>query len=78
MICNKCKKEFEEKDIQESHDIPEYMDGTDLDGRHQVCVKCHDIYEKICFSLAWKRMPDDLKKEVHNDILNFCRRWYND
>jgi uncharacterized protein with PIN domain len=47
MKCSKCNVDFLEKDIQESHDVPKYIGGTDLDGRHWLCKKCHDIYEKI-------------------------------
>jgi len=45
MKCQKCEKEFEEKDLQISHDIPKYLGGTDLDGRHWLCKNCHDKYE---------------------------------
>ena len=45
MRCQKCSNDFEEKNIQESHDIPKYIGGEDLDGRHQLCVKCHKRYE---------------------------------
>ena len=45
IICQKCGREFPEKEIDESHDIPKYMGGTDLDGRHNLCKKCHNNYE---------------------------------
>ena len=55
MRCEKCGKEFEENDIQESHDVPCYLfwDPTrrerkqraDKFGRHWLCEKCHDDYE---------------------------------
>jgi len=43
--CFKCQDNFEEKEIQESHDIPKYIGGTDLDGRHNLCKDCHNKYE---------------------------------
>lgn len=43
--CSKCKKEIPEEKIQLSHDVPKYAGGTDKDGRHFLCEKCHDIYE---------------------------------
>ena len=75
MKCEKCKREFDEKELQLSHDIPKYMGGTDADGRHWLCKRCHDIYERLIFSLAWKFMPETKKKDVHNSILNFIRKW---
>lgn len=47
MICEKCKFEFSDKDLEYSHDIPKYIGGTDKDGRHLLCKKCHDNYENI-------------------------------
>ena len=39
MICQKCKDDFPESEIQVSHDIPKYLGGTDKDGRHNLtCI----------------------------------------
>lgn len=46
MKCQKCNKKFEEKDIELSHDIPKYLGGTDLDGRHWLCKNCHYNYDE--------------------------------
>lgn len=56
MICQKCKKEFPEKEIELSHDIPKYLGGTDVDGRHYLCSECHDTYEKSIISQCWIRV----------------------
>ena len=54
MKCEKCKKDFPEKDIHESHDVPCYLfegnrqgrkNQADKYGRHQLCKDCHDEYE---------------------------------
>lgn len=54
MKCQKCNKDFEEKDIDESHDVPCYLfegnrkgrkNQADLFGRHYLCNKCHKLYE---------------------------------
>ncbi len=54
MICFQCKKDFKEKDIQESHNIPCYLfvgnrkgrkNQADKFGRHWLCQKCHKKYE---------------------------------
>lgn len=51
MKCSKCKEEFEEHELDCSHDIPKYMGGTDLDGRHWLCKKHHEEYENLI--LKW-------------------------
>jgi len=62
MKCNKCKEEFEEKDLELSHDVPKYMGGIDLNGRHWLCKDCHKEYEweviKVCFMNFVKHLPE--------------------
>lgn len=54
MKCDKCKKDFNEELIEESHDIPCYLfegnrkgrkNQADKHGRHLLCRKCHKEYE---------------------------------
>jgi len=78
MKCEKCRNEFEEHELDFSHDVPKYMGGTDLDGRHYVCKKCHDIYEKMAFSIAWKYMPKENYSKIKEGLKGFARRWFND
>ncbi len=44
--CSICKEEFDRSKLQESHDIPKYIGGTDKDGRHLLCKDCHKEYDK--------------------------------
>jgi len=50
MKCYKCNKEFEEKEVKLSHDIPKYIGGTDLDGRNWLCKKHHKEYDNLILS----------------------------
>lgn len=63
MKCAKCNKEFEEKDMHISHDVPKYLGGTDLGGRHWLCHKCHFEYDKIilirCLKFVGEELADD-------------------
>lgn len=52
MKCEKCGIDFLESELQDSHDIPKYMDGTDKDGRHWLCKNCHKEYETEVLRLA--------------------------
>lgn len=64
MKCDFCNKEFEEKEIQESHDIPCYLfegnrqgrkNQADKFGRHWLCKKCHKEYERRLGSFLRKQ-----------------------
>lgn len=58
MICQYCKKDFEEQNIQLSHNVPKYLfcletmkdnerkNKADKLGRHNLCEPCHKEYEK--------------------------------
>ena len=83
MTCMKCGLEFFEKDIQESHDVPKYMfngDKSEADkhGRHLLCEKCHDIYEKIAFSVAFNIL-DDIQKDIcRNSVEMFAKKYFKE
>ena len=56
MKCAKCGKDFPEKLIHESHDVPCYLfkgynrqekkQSADKFQRHLLCEKCHEQYEE--------------------------------
>jgi len=62
--CRMCKKLFDISELQLSHDVPRYIGGIDTDGRHYLCKKCHDIYERQVFSAMVKFLPEQTKKEM--------------
>lgn len=83
MNCNKCKKDFPESEIDESHDIPKYMEGTDLDGRHWLCKECHAKYEfevlKIAFmNLVREKFPKEWKDSCRRSAHIVKRYWFKD
>lgn len=63
MKCSICKEEFPEKELQLSHDIPKYMGGKDSDGRHYLCKRCHDIYERMVFAIMVSNLSEE-EREV--------------
>lgn len=86
MECQKCKKDFEEKDLDNSHDVPTYVfDGdrkfreqrADAYGRHLLCKKCHDIYERIVFSEMIKEADYYTKIRMIKRAQEFSKRWFN-
>lgn len=76
MKCDKCGKDFLEKDIQVSHDIPKYLGGSDIDGRHNLCVKCHDIYEKLSFWAALSPLDKDTIFQARENVRKFGKRYF--
>jgi hypothetical protein len=75
MKCDKCRKEFLESELQLSHDVPKYIRGTDKDGRHYLCKKCHDIYERLCFSVFFNSLPIQMQMLGKQKVLEFSRRY---
>jgi len=59
MICQKCGKEFEEREMELSHDIPKYTGGTDNDGRHWLCKTCHEDYDNLILSRILFYLSED-------------------
>jgi len=75
MKCEKCGKNFEEKDLEESHDIPCYLfegnrkgrkNQADKYGRHYLCKKCHKEYEENLI-LIFKSIAIKFSKKYFND-----------
>lgn len=81
MICQKCKKEFPDNETQESHDVPIYMFGdknkADKCGRHRLCKKCHDIYERIVPSVIMKQLDSYHRFKCINAVHKFAERYFN-
>jgi hypothetical protein len=56
MKCFQCARDFPEREIEESHDVPCYLfvgfnrkekkNQADKFGRHWLCKKCHKEYEE--------------------------------
>ena len=56
MKCSNCYTEYDEKDIQESHDVPCYLfkgfnrndkkNQADKYTRRWLCKRCHETYEE--------------------------------
>lgn len=59
MECQKCNRNFAEEFLEESHDIPKYIGGTDLDGRHWLCKECHEKYELTILIKILKFLNED-------------------
>jgi len=59
----KCLKDFPENELDCSHDIPKYIGGTDLDGRHWLCKECHDKYENLILKECLEFVGESFNEE---------------
>jgi hypothetical protein len=50
-----CHKDFKEKELELSHNVPKYLGGSDADGRMWLCKKHHDDYENLILWNCYKR-----------------------
>ena len=81
MNCQKCLLDFPEREIQESHDVPKYMFGGDKNkadkhGRHWLCKKCHDIYERLVFCIAFNILKEEDKERVRERIKSHASHYF--
>jgi len=79
MECSKCKEDFEERKLECSHDIPKYMGGTDLDGRHWLCKKCHDNYEYEVLKvglMSWIMQLPEQQKQIFKNSAKIVKGYF--
>jgi len=79
MICDKCKKNFTENKLQLSHDIPKYTGGTDADGRHWLCQKCHDKYEYEVLKVGlmnWIKQLPEKDKLIFKNSAKLVKKYF--
>lgn len=63
--CPICKFDYDQRDMELSHDIPRYLGGTDLDGGHWLSENCHDKYERMILARCYL--------EIFNKIVPYYR-----
>ncbi|HUS49912.1 MAG TPA: hypothetical protein VMZ91_07085 [Candidatus Paceibacterota bacterium] len=77
MKCQRCKKEFEEREIQQHHLHPRFMDNEKGNGmKIYLCKKCHNILHLIIPKIIFKRTSD--KIGAIKDVINFTKRCIDD
>lgn len=72
MKCQRCKKKFEERDIEEHHIHPRFMDNKNGSGKKcYFCKKCHDILHLTIPAIIWNFVPKVMKKEAINSVIKY-------
>ena len=84
MICKKCKKEFEEKEIHEHHNPPKFMFGLGENWQGELiylCEKHHNILHQLIATWIWFYVNDykicswKTKINCRNSIFNQTKKW---
>lgn len=74
MICDKCRIDFEEKDIQEHHLHPRFMDNKKgVGSRIQLCTKCHNILHLIIPKIIWQFVID--KDKCLEKVIEYSKKY---
>jgi len=86
MKCQKCGLEFQERDLQESHDVPCYLfkgedrkekkNQADKFGRHRLCKKCHDLYEKMLPSIILMPFTEEQLNDLRTIAIRFSKNYF--
>jgi protein-arginine kinase activator protein McsA len=86
MICQKCNKDFPEKEIEVSHDVPVYMfEGKDRKekkqqadkyGRHNLCKQCHKTYEGYIAGVMVKYLSRENKDKMIKSAESFSKIYF--
>ena len=74
MKCEKCKLDFEERQIHEHHIHPRFMDNKKgLGMKIYLCEKCHNILHLLIPTILYRHIL--LKETCVNDVINFTENW---
>ena len=74
MNCQKCKRNFEEREIHEHHIHPRFMDNPKGHGmKVYLCEKCHNILHNIIPSILYRYIPN--KQMSIRNVINFTEKW---
>lgn len=86
--CAKCEVNFPETELELSHDVPCYIfegknrrerkNHADKFGRHYLCKKCHDIYEKTIFSIICSVLSSSDKERMITRAKDFARDYFKE
>jgi len=86
MKCQKCKEHFPENEIEESHDVPVFIfegskrnerkNQADKWGRHNLCIKCHTIYEKKVASVMINSLNLQTKEKLKKVASSFANKYF--
>lgn len=76
MKCNHCKKDFKEKDIEEHHIHPKFMDNSKGIGKKvQLCGKCHNTLHGIISKQIFYSLNESQRKKAVEKVKQLSLWW---
>ena len=76
MICGKCKKDFEEKDIHLHHIHPRFMDNKIGNGmKINLCEKCHNKLHLIIPTIIWRILTQEQRQLIISNVKSFSLKY---
>lgn len=88
MTCQKCGETHPENQVEDSHDVPVYLfngltrnerkNKADKWGRHNLCKRCHDIYEKIIPSIIVQDCDEIQLEKLRNKVKSFAKKYFKE
>ena len=85
MKCSKCLQDFEEREIQQSHNVPAYLfygdrprrkRQADIYGVTPLCKPCHDLYEKMIVEVLVLNLYNYSKKIDDEEIISWMKKLF--
>lgn len=91
MKCDKCGFDYEEKQLQESHDVPCWLfsgdtrqvkkNQADKHGRHWLCNgkgtnNCHAIYDNNVLAWVISSLPDSIRDAMITSAERFSKSYF--
>ncbi len=74
MKCTKCDFDFDEKEIQEHHVHPRFMDNENGNGmKCYLCKKCHNILHFTIPAIIWRSVPENIKDEIIKSVIKYTK-----
>ena len=72
MKCDKCLKDFPEREIHEHHIHPRFMDNKKGSGKKiYLCEKCHNILHLTIPAVLWTFIKEEDKQNAINVVKFF-------
>lgn len=71
-----CKKTFIEKEIDQHHVHPKFMDNKNGIGiKLNLCKSCHNKCHLIIPSLYWELLSKEQKRVAISKVKSFCKKY---
>jgi len=76
MKCTKCDFDFDEKEIQEHHVHPRFMDNENGNGmKVNLCKRCHDILHLKIPAIYWGLLTQQQREKAIEIVIDQSKKY---